>query len=102
MQVRLGKTLQHIINAEGLDRFCRLEEQCILDLDLRGHVIATGGSAVRSEKAMEHLRRGGPVVYLSLPIDVLVERVDNLAVRGRRHVAGTDAARRVREAAGHV
>ena len=45
-------------------------------------VLATGGSAVYSNPAMGHLKAGGVMVYLALPLDQLKARLDNLATRG--------------------
>jgi len=82
MQARERRRLQAILDAEGLDAFCRLEQAHVLELDLRAHVIATGGSVVYSEAAMERLRTGGESVYLRAEIAHLAERIDNLATRG--------------------
>ncbi|HNR34615.1 MAG TPA: shikimate kinase [Candidatus Hydrogenedentes bacterium] len=82
LQAREGRRLQDIIDTDGLDRFRAIEENFILSLDCREHVVATGGSVVYSERAMAHLRRSGPVVYLYLPLEPLYARVTNLDSRG--------------------
>ena len=82
IQAGQGRSLQEIIDAQGLVAFCRIEEQCILSLKLRGHVIATGGSAVYSNAAMGFLRSTGPVVHLDLALDLLEKRLENLRGRG--------------------
>lgn len=82
LQAREGRRLQDIIDTDGLDRFTATEESYILSLDCRGHVVATGGSVVYSERAMAHLRQSGVVVYLYLPLEPLYARVTNLDSRG--------------------
>ena len=82
IQAAEGRRLQDIIDSEGLEAFCRTEERYILGLECRGHVIATGGSVVYSAAAMEHLRAGGAVVYLALPLAQLKKRLRNLDSRG--------------------
>mgnify|MGYP000566119081 CR=1 FL=1 len=82
LQAREGRRLQDIIDTDGLDRFRAIEENYILSLDCRGHVVATGGSVVYSDRAMSHLRRSGPIVYLYLPLEPLYARVTNLDSRG--------------------
>lgn len=82
IQAQHGATLQDIIDREGRHGFCRIEEESILSLACRGHVIATGGSAVYSERAMAHLKAGGTIVYLALPTPALEARLANLATRG--------------------
>ena len=58
--------LQDIINNNGIEYFKQCEEKNILTLTCQNTVIATGGSAVYSEKAMAHLKSGGSTVYLSV------------------------------------
>ncbi len=82
LQARAGKPLQRILDEEGVGAFLVQEEACLLDLNVRGHVIATGGSAVYSDRAMRRLKAGGPVVWLELPIEALEGRITNLHRRG--------------------
>ena len=82
IQVGQGRKLQEIIDADGLDAFRRAEGAAILSMDFRAHVIATGGSVVYSEPAMTHLAAGGPVVHLDLPLERIIQRIENLSVRG--------------------
>jgi shikimate kinase len=76
------RTLQAILDTEGLANFCRIEEAYILSLETAASVIATGGSVVYSEPAMLHLQAGGTIVHLDLPLDLLVRRLGNLSARG--------------------
>jgi shikimate kinase len=82
IQAREGRRLQDIIDSDGIDAFCRLEEKHVLGIECRGHVIATGGSVVYSEPAMKHLRAGGFIVHLDLPLGELKARLRNLDSRG--------------------
>ena len=61
-----GKSLQEIIDKNGVEYFAKAEERAILSLDIKGTVIATGGSVVYSDKAMEHLKSLGKIIYLHL------------------------------------
>lgn len=82
IQAVAGRTLQEIIDTDGLENFCRLEAEHILGIDRTNCVIATGGSAVYSEDAMNHLKETGQIVYLNLPLDVIKKRLTDLNVRG--------------------
>lgn len=82
IQAAEGRRLQDIIDADGLDAFLAKEERYVLDLDVHGAVIATGGSVVYSPKAMAHLKANGTVVYLALPMHELESRVTNMDSRG--------------------
>ena len=77
-----GKRLQEIIDENGIKYFNDAEENAILSLDIRGTVIATGGSVVYSEKAMEHLKKLGRVIYLHLDYDTMADRIKNITTRG--------------------
>lgn len=77
-----GKRLQSIINENGIEYFNEAEEKAILSLDIRGTVIATGGSVVYSEKAMAHLRSLGKIIYLRLSYDEMEGRIKNITTRG--------------------
>ena len=82
IQSRTGKSLQTIINDDGLDAFRRIEEDVLLGLDTARTVIATGGSAVYSAAAMDHLRKSGPVIFINTPLQTLQERIADMSSRG--------------------
>ncbi len=82
IQAREGRGLQEIIDGDGPAAFRAVEERNVLSLCCRNSVIATGGSVVYSAPAMMHLRAGGIVVHLSLPLEALRARLTNLGTRG--------------------
>ena len=82
LQTRQGKLLQEILDAEGTEAFLEIEEEAILSIDCSNTVIATGGSAVYGEKAMEYLKRNGLVIYLHVAMETVNIRLRNLKTRG--------------------
>ena len=82
IQAAEGRSLQQIIDRDGLETFCRIEEHHVLSLTCRSTVIATGGSVVYSPAAMRHLADGGIVVHLDLDLPSIARRLTNLATRG--------------------
>lgn len=82
IQEAAGRTLQDIVDRDGYQALRRIEEQVLLELDVRGQVISTGGSAVYSEPAMEHLKADGVVVFLDIPLEVVLERIGDYSARG--------------------
>jgi len=82
IQAKEGRRLQDIIEASGLDEFLALEERHVLALEIRGAVIATGGSVVYSEGAMNHLKELGRIVYLQIPLSELEARITDMDARG--------------------
>lgn len=77
-----SKRLQQIIDEKGVEAFKKAEEQAVLSLDIKGTVIATGGSVVYSEKAMRHLKSMGKVIYMHLSFEEMKKRIVNLSTRG--------------------
>ena len=77
-----GKSLQNIIDTKGNTYFTQAEENAILDLDIQGTVIATGGSVIYSDKAMQHLKKLGKIIYLYLDYEQMCSRISNLSTRG--------------------
>lgn len=55
-----------------------------------GSVIATGGSVVYRDDAMQHLKRNGICIYLSAQLTTLQQRVQNLSTRGFNCAPGMD------------
>jgi shikimate kinase len=82
IQASTGRSLQSIVERDGYLALRRIEEEALLGLALRNHVIATGGSAVYSKAAMEHLRAGGVVVFLDCDLATLGSRVRDFGTRG--------------------
>jgi shikimate kinase len=82
IQAQEKKSLQQIIDQQGIEAFCRIEEHHILSLSCRGMVIATGGSAVYSDAAMKHLGSCGIIVHLVLDLPTIQKRLTNLDSRG--------------------
>lgn len=83
IQQETGRLLQDIIDKDGLDAFCSAEEHAICSVTAEENaVIATGGSAVYSRRAMEWLKKNGTVYYLSLSTNELIRRLSNIKTRG--------------------
>lgn len=76
------RTLQNIVDTDGHLVLRAVEERVLLAIACRNHVIATGGSAAYSEKAMAHLRQQGIVIFLHTDLAVLEKRVGNYDSRG--------------------
>lgn len=82
IQEKYKKSLCDIIKDNGTKAFLNIEEDIILNADFKNSVIATGGSAVFGERAMNQLKENGVIVYLSLPIDEIKRRIGDIKSRG--------------------
>ena len=74
--------LQQLIAREGLENFKVIEEQVLIELTTIHSVVATGGSAVYSERAMGRLRTLGQLVFIDIPLEELLGRVHDMDNRG--------------------
>jgi len=88
LQERAGRLLQELLDQAGFVELRRLEEETILALEARNAVIATGGSAIYSVRAMRRLGGGGILVYLKADSAVLAARIDDYDRRGIANPAG--------------
>lgn len=82
IQVREGKTLQQIMDENDYLHLRDIEESVLTSIDGHHLVIATGGSAVYSEAAMNHLRHHGIIIYLDTPLPELRQRITDYDTRG--------------------
>jgi len=82
IQERHGKLLHELLEEHGREGFLAIENTVNASIDTQGSVIATGGSAVYGEQAMEHLRKIGTVVYLKLSYEEIEDRLGDLTSRG--------------------
>ncbi|MBD3213230.1 MAG: AAA family ATPase [Candidatus Lokiarchaeota archaeon] len=78
-----GRNLQDIIDTEGNEKFCEIEEETILELlPLQNCVISPGGSVIYSKTVMKKLNQISTIIFLDLPLKVLRERLNNKESRG--------------------
>ena len=82
IQKQEKRCLSEIIEEEGYKGFKDVENRVNASIEAENTVIATGGSVVYCEEAMEHLKSIGTVVYLKLSLNALSKRLGNLKGRG--------------------
>ena len=88
IQQREGRKLHEILTG-GVELLLQKEEEALLAQPGGDLVIATGGTAVLSERGMAHLKMLGRVVYLEYPLPVLARRLGDFAKRGIAAEPGT-------------
>ncbi|MFC1838858.1 shikimate kinase [Thermodesulfobacteriota bacterium] len=76
------KHLQEIMDETDHVNLRKIEEEEILKIHPEKYVIATGGSAVYSKKAMEHLCSISLMVFLKADLNVIEKRIGNFNHRG--------------------
>lgn len=88
IQHREGQTLQEIVDQRGHQQLRAIEAQVLSTLKLQGYVIATGGSAVYSQTAMDALSADGLIVHLHVDLPIILTRVTDFDTRGIAREAG--------------
>ena len=79
---REGKRLPEIIEEKGREGFLDIEAKVNSELCADRCVIATGGSVIYRDYAMQKLKTMGKVVYLKLSYQTIEERLGDLKARG--------------------
>lgn len=77
-----GKLLHELIAEHGNDGFLEIESEVNCSITEQNAVIATGGSAVYSERAMRHFATIGKIVYIHISYEEMEARLGDFAHRG--------------------
>lgn len=89
IQKKYSKALCDIIEEKGTQQFLQIENDVIYAENFSNCVIATGGSAVYGEKAMQKLKENAVTVYLSVPVEEIKRRISDIKTRGVAMKNGT-------------
>jgi len=77
-----GKSLQNILNDEGYIKLREIENIALKSIQFNETILSTGGSAVYSDEAMEHIQQNSKVIFLEVPFSQILERVPSFLDRG--------------------
>ncbi len=92
IQKKYSRALCEIIRKHGISEFLQIENEVIRRSEFYNCVIATGGSAVYGDEAMESLKSNGIAVYLKVEPQELEKRINNIHTRGIAMKDGTTIA----------
>jgi len=82
IEAKCNQTLQNMLDNSGYLKLRDIEEETILSIELDNSILATGGSAVYSARAMQYLKKNSLVIYLEVPFDQILKRVPSFLDRG--------------------
>tara|TARA_B100000886_G_scaffold20941_1_gene13358 strand:+ start:1781 stop:2272 length:492 start_codon:yes stop_codon:yes gene_type:complete len=82
IEANQNKTLQEVLVSNGIQEFKKIEEAAILSVEFNQTVLATGGSAIFSKKAMKHIKSNSSVIFLEVSFEDIVDRVPDFSNRG--------------------
>ena len=77
-----NKSLQEVLVEKGIHEFKKIEEATILSVKFNQTVLATGGSAIFSKKAMNHIKSNSSVIYLEVAFEDIIDRIPDFSNRG--------------------
>ena len=82
MEEKSGKSLQDILIQKGNKEFKEIEECALLSVKFSQNVLATGGSAVFCDAAMDYIKDNSIVIYLEVSYEDISARISNFSERG--------------------
>ena len=82
IEKRNNQSIQNILDSEGHAELRLKEEEVILSCSLDNTILATGGSAVYSNKAMNHLNNHSLAISRDPPLSLVMQRVGDYSNRG--------------------
>jgi len=77
-----NKSLQEVLVDSGIKEFKEIEEAAILSVVFNRTVLATGGSAIFSKNAMNHIKSNSSVIYLEVSYEDIINRIPDFSNRG--------------------
>lgn len=82
IEAHYGARLQQITDAMSGPEFLDVESTVIRGLHAGNVVISTGGSVVYRRESLDFLARLGPIVYITVPLPIIEERIARKPDRG--------------------
>ena len=82
IEANQNKSLQEVLAKNGVQEFKKIEEAAILAVEFNQTVLATGGSAIFSKKAMNYIKSNSSVIYLEVSFEDIMDRIPDFSNRG--------------------
>ena len=82
IEKKYNQSLQKILDDKGYIELREIENLVIKNIHFDDTILATGGSAVYSIEAMQHIKRNSKVIFLEVPFVQILERVPSFSDRG--------------------
>lgn len=76
IQNKTGKTPRQLVEDSGREFFLRIQDDVVMSLDCKNCIISTGGGLVHSDRAMNHLKTMGIVIFLDTSYETIEKRMD--------------------------
>jgi shikimate kinase len=78
----MGKVYRIFLMMKATLRLREIENIALKSIQFNETILSTGGSAVYSDEAMEHIQQNSKVIFLEVPFSQILERVPSFLDRG--------------------
>ncbi len=78
----INESIQSFVDQKGREEFTKLEESVLLSIQFNQTLLATGGSAVLCDAAMQFMKKESEVIFLDVSYENISQRITNLSERG--------------------
>ena len=82
IEKKYDQSLQKILDDQGYIKLREIENAILRNIHFDEIILSTGGSAVYSPDAMQHIQQGSKVIFLEVPFVQILERVPSFLDRG--------------------
>ena len=82
IETEYRESLQQVLDRFGKEDFLKIEEKVLISIEFNNTVLATGGSAIFSELAMDYIRKSSSIIFIEASYDKIIDRVSNFSERG--------------------
>jgi len=82
IETQYQKSLQRVLDKSGKENFLKIEEKILMSIEFNNTILATGGSAIFSELAMNYLSKKSSIIFIEVPYEKIINRVSNFSERG--------------------
>ena len=82
IEKKYNQNLQKILDEQGYIGLREVENLVIKNIHFDNIILSTGGSAVYSNEAMQHITQNSMVIFLEVPFEQILERVPSFLDRG--------------------
>ena len=73
IETEYRESLQQVLDRFGKEDFLKIEEKVLISIEFNNTVLATGGSAIFSELAMDYIRKSSSIIFIEASYDKIID-----------------------------
>ena len=75
IEEEINESIQNFIDQKGREEFTKIEESVLLSIKFDETLLATGGSAILCDSAMQFARKESEVIFLDVSYENISQRI---------------------------